>query len=414
MAVALYEIGIAITALAVAGSLVHRYGLSVIPAYIVIGVLVGPNYPTTLGDLSPVALGAVGDVSLQLVSDSDLVAGLAELGIVLLLFFLGLEFSVSQLLGDGRRIATIGVIDLVLNFGVGLALGFAFGFGPVETLFLAGIVYISSSAVITKSIIDEGWVANPESGPILGTLVFEDIFIAIYLAVLSAVALGGGSLADAAVSVGTAFAFLGVLLAAAWYGTGVVERLFSTGSDELFLLRVLGVTTLVAGVALAMGVSEAVAAFFVGTAFSGTEHTERIEHVIAPSRDFFAAVFFFAIGLTTDVTLLADVALLLAAAVVVTTASKLLSGTLSGRVYDLDPRRSLRVGLGMVPRGEFSLILATLAATAGGNAGTLGEVVPAFAVGYVLVMSIVGTLLIQNANVIEGLRKLAVSPEAGS
>ncbi|WP_336002499.1 cation:proton antiporter [Halorientalis halophila] len=408
MAVALYELGIALTALAIAGSVVFRYGLSVIPAYILVGVLVGPNFPSSVGDLSPVALGALGDVSLTLVSDSELVAGLAELGIVLLLFFLGLEFSISQLFGDSRRIAAIGVIDLLVNFGVGLAIGVAFGFSAVETLFVAGIVYISSSAVITKSIIDEGWVANAESGPILGTLVFEDIFIAVYLAVLSAVALGGGSLEEAALSVGTAFAFLGALLAAAWYGSGLVERLFATDSDELFFLRVLGVTTLIAGVALAMGVSEAVAAFFVGTAFSGTDHTERIEHVIAPARDLFAAVFFFSIGLTTDVTLLSEVALLLAVAVVATTASKLLSGTLSGRVYDLDPRRSLRVGLGMVPRGEFSLILATLAASAGASTGTLGEVVPAFAVGYVLIMSIVGTLLIQNASAIERVRERTV------
>lgn len=387
----LLEIGIALTAVAIGGALAFRFGLSVIPAYILVGIVIGPHGPTTVGDLSIV-----------LVSNRELIAGMAELGVVFLLFFLGLEFSVSQLVGDSRRLATVGLVDLAVNFGVGVALGLLFGFSLLATLFLAGIVYISSSAVITKSLIDEGWVANPESTPILGTLVFEDVFIAIFLAVLSAVALGTGTLADAAVAVAVGVLFLGTLTLLAWYGTGLVERLFGTPSDELFLLGVLGVTTLVAALALRAGVSEAVAAFFVGTAFSQTAHAERIEHVVAPARDLFAAVFFLAIGLTTEIGALAGVLDLLVVAVVLTTASKLVSGVFAGRVYDLDGRRSLRVGLGMVPRGEFSLVIASLAASTG--SGTLGTVVPAFTVGYVLLMSVLGTVLMQHAGVVERLR----------
>jgi len=385
MAALLLEVGIALTAIAGAGALADRYGLSVIPAYIVVGVLVGPNPPTSIGG-----------VPLTLVESSEFIDVLAELGVVFLLFFLGLEFSVGQLLDDRRRLAAVGSIDFAVNFGLGVLLGFAFGYTVLETVFVAGIVYISSSAVITKSLIDEGWVANPESGPILGTLVFEDLLIAVYLAVLSAVALGEGTPADAAISVVVAFAFLGALALVAWYGTEYVERLFDTGSDELFLLRVLGATTLVAGAALTVGLSEAVAAFFVGMAFSSTEHTERIEHVVSPAKDFFAAVFFFAIGLTTDVTLLAGAAWLLLAAVLVTTVGKFVSGTLSGRVYGLGRVRSFRVGFGLIPRGEFSLVIATLAASVG--TGALGDVIPAFTVGYVLVMSVLGTLFVQNAD----------------
>ena len=381
----LLEIGIALTGIALAGAFAYRIGLSVIPAYIVVGILIGPNEPSSIAG-----------VSLTLVEHGEFIDALAELGIVFLLFFLGLEFSVSQLLGDRSRIAKVGSIDFLVNFGLGVGLGFLFGYSVLETLFIAGIVYISSSAVITKSLIDNGWVANPESTPILGTLVFEDILIAIYLALLSAVALGEGTPVDAALSVGSAFAFLGALTLIAWYGTEYVERAFTVDSDELFLLRVVGITTLIAGLALSSGLSEAVAAFFVGTAFSATEHTERIERIVAPARDFFAAVFFFAIGLTTDVTLLADVVWLLLAAVLVTTLGKLVSGTLSGRFYGLDRLRSFRVGFGLVPRGEFSLVLATLATSVG--TGALQSVIPAFAVGYVLTMSILGTVLIQNAD----------------
>jgi CPA2 family monovalent cation:H+ antiporter-2 len=235
-----------------------------------------------------------------------------------------------------------------VNFSIGIALGVAFGLGAIETLFLAGIVYVSSSAVITKSLIEGGWIANPEAEPILGTLVFEDVAIAVYLAVLSAIALGGGA-SDVLRSLAIAFGFLGALIALAWYGTEYVERLFDRDSEESFLLWVIGTTTLIAGLALASGVSEAVAAFFVGTAFGATDLVERIERVVAPARDLFAAVFFFSIGLGTDLTVIAGVLPLLGAALVLTTLGKLVSGTLSGRLYRLDRRRSYRVGIGRSP-----------------------------------------------------------------
>ncbi len=386
MAAGLLEVGVAIAVLALAGLVALRVRLSVIPAYIVAGILVGPNPPTS-----------VAGVSLQIVPTGEFVAIAAEIGIVLLLFFLGLEFSVGQLLSDWRRITAAGTLDFLINFGLGVALGIAFGRTALETAFIAGIVYISSSAIVTKSLIEQGWVANPEADSILGTLVYEDILIAVYLAVLTAVVGGAGEASAVAVDVARAFAVLGAIAAVAWYATEYVERAFDLPTDELFLLGVVGTTTLIAGGALATGVSEAVAAFFVGTAFSQTDHVEKIEDLVAPVRDFFAAVFFLSIGLATDVTLLADVALLLGVAVLLTTASKLVSGTIGGRIYGLSPTRSLRTGIGLVPRGEFSLVIAALATGAG---GTLAEIVPAFAVGYVLAMSVVGTVLIQEADVV--------------
>ncbi|WP_226011428.1 cation:proton antiporter [Halomicrobium salinisoli] len=388
MAAGLLEVGVAIAVLALAGLIALRVGLSVIPAYIVAGILVGPNPPTS-----------VAGVSLQIVPTGEFVEIAAEIGIVLLLFFLGLEFSVGQLLSDWRRITAAGTVDFLINFGLGVALGIAFGRTPLEVAFIAGIVYISSSAIVTKSLIEQGWVANPEADSILGTLVYEDILIAVYLAVLTAVVGGAGEASAVAVDVARAFAVLGAIAAVAWYATEYVERAFDLPTDELFVLGVVGTTTLIAGAALATGVSEAVAAFFVGTAFSQTDHVEKIEDLVAPVRDFFAAVFFLSIGLATDVTLLADVALLLGVAVIATTLSKLVSGTISGRIYGLTPTRSLRTGIGLVPRGEFSLVIAALATGAG---GTLAEVVPAFAVGYVLAMSVVGTVLIQEADSVTG------------
>ncbi len=126
-----------------------------------------------------------------------------------------------------------------------------------------GIVYISSSAVIIKTIIENGWVVNPESDSILGTLVFEDILIGIYFALIPVLVLGQNWI-DALKTVIIAFVFLGGLILISWYGTNILEKIFSTNSDELFLLKILGFTTLISRFAFSMGISEAVTAFFIG------------------------------------------------------------------------------------------------------------------------------------------------------
>ncbi|ELZ37516.1 cation:proton antiporter [Halorubrum tebenquichense] len=383
---ALLDVGAMFAAVAVAGALANRLGQSVIPAYILVGMLLGEF---VLGRLSLPGLGTV------YVPETEFISLGAELGIVFLLFFLGLEFNLDRLLARRRPIGTAGTIDLA-NFGAGLVLGWLVFGAFLPAFLIAGIVYISSSAVITKSLIDLGWIANDEAEPMLGTLVYEDLFIAVYLTVASALVLGGGDVAAAATDIGIAIAFILALLALVRFGTPAFERLVATDDKEFVALRSIAAVVLVAGVSLALGVSEAVAAFFVGMAFSSTGRVHEIETLLEPVRDTFAAVFFFWIGLVTDPALFGDVAALVALAVVVTTPTKLVTGYLAGRAFDLDARRSTRVALGMTTRGEFSLIIATVAVT-GANAGTfdpaLAGTINAFAVGYVLVMAVLGTTL---------------------
>ncbi|MFC4553196.1 MULTISPECIES: cation:proton antiporter [Halorussus] len=373
------ELGVVLTALAVAGGLAVRLGQSVIPAYILAGIVVGPSAPVE-----------VAGVPLAVISREGFVEAFADLGLVALLFFLGVHVSFERLVENYRRLLASGLLDFVVNVAIGVGLGVLFGFGPLGTLFVAGIVYISSSAVVTKSLVERGWIADAESEVILGVLVFEDVAIAVYLTVVSAVALHGGTLLDAALRAGTGLGFLGVVAVVGWVGSARIERLLRTPSDELFLLRVLGVATLVAGTARFTSVSVGVTAFVVGAVVGRTDTTDRIERTLVPVRDLFSAVFFFAIGLSTRVAALADLAGLLAVAVVATTAGKLLTGSLAGRLYDLGPRRSFRVGVGTVARGEFSLVLATLAA--GLAAAGPARLVPEFGVGYVLATSVLGTL----------------------
>ena len=404
MAVELLELGVMFAVLAAVGGLASLLGQSVIPFYILAGVLLGPY---VAGELTADVLGtelAVGATE----EVASFVALGGELGIVFLLFFLGLEFNLARLVANWRRIGTAGTIDLALNFGAGLVLGWLLFGALLPALLVAGMVYISSSAIITKSLIDLGWIVNDESEPILGTLVYEDLFIAVYLAVISALVAGGGDVVAAANDVGVALAVLVVLLAVAHFGTAAFQRLLDVDSNEFVILRVTGITVLVAGAALTLGVSEAVAAFFVGMAVSSTDHVHDVEGLLEPVRDVFAAVFFFWIGIVTDPGLFPAVAGLVAVAALVTTPTKLLSGFWSGKVYDLDDRRATRVGLGMVTRGEFTLIIAalvfgTVATEGGAIAAETARSLNAFAVGYVLVMSVLGTTLMQYSGAVETL-----------
>lgn len=385
----LLDVGIMFAAVASVGVLANRLDQSVIPFYILIGMLLGPH--------------VLGEFGFPFVEETTFVEIGAELGIVFLLFFLGLEFNLDRLIESKERIGKAGTIDLGINFGAGLVLGYAVFDALLPALLVAGIVYISSSAIITKSLIDLGWIANSESDPMLGTLVYEDLFIAVYLSIVSALVLGGGDVGEAIESVGLAMGFILVLLLVVYFGTAWFERALHTQSNEFFVLRVIGITVLVAGAALAAGVSEAVAAFFIGMAFSSTDYVDELEHNLEAIRDTFAAVFFFWIGLVTDPLLFPAVAGLVLLAVLVTTPTKLVSGFLAGRVYDLDDRRATRVGLGMVTRGEFSLIIATIAVSGAGVTipESTAATIQAFAVGYVLVMSILGTTLMRYSSVFE-------------
>jgi CPA2 family monovalent cation:H+ antiporter-2 len=373
----LLEAGVVFAALALAGSLAWWLDQSVIPAYLLAGLALGPATPWA--SALPVAIG------------SEFIELFSQLGVVFLLFFIGVEFSLPKLLADPGPILRAGTVDLVVNAGLGVVLGLAVGLSLPGAIFLGAVVYPSSSAVITKTLVDLGWIADPESETIIGVLVVEDLVMAVYLAVLAVVAFDLEASA-AIVSMGRSAGLLLGFALLAVYGGRYVERVLDTRSNEVFLLRVVGITVLLSGFALSSGVSEAVAAFFVGAAVSETDAKDRLERVLEPARDLFAAVFFFAIGLATDLGTVAAVWELVLAGVVLGVAGKLVSGYLGGVAYDLPPRRSARVALALTTRGEFSLVVAALAATA---AGEFGAVIPPFAVGYVLAMSVLGTVLMR-------------------
>ena len=382
--------GAILVILAVGGGLAHRVGHSVIPAYILVGMVVGPHAPSVRG------------VRLTLLERPEAIQLLADLGIVFLLFFVGLELGLDRLLEHRRRFLVAGTIDVAISLPLGIGIGLLFGFGPIEALFIGAIVFNSSTAIIAKTLLDLGWIANAESEAILGIVVIEDIVTAFYLAVLSAVLLGTATSGSLARSLGLTLSFLAGIVIVAYFGSRLIERAFETRSSELFVIGVIGSTALVAGAGLALGVSAAVVAFVVGTAFGRTRLRAAVEHQLTASRDFFAVAFFFLIGMQTDPRVVLLVGGLIAVAAAITVPGQVVSGYLAGRAYGLRSDRAVRVGCALAPRGEFSLVIAAFLVTAG-TTDVLRETIPAFAVGYVLVTSVIGTVLIRYCGSLERL-----------
>ncbi|MGK5529572.1 cation:proton antiporter [Streptomyces sp. URMC 129] len=362
--------GGAFVAAAVLARLGSRIGLPTIPLFILAGILLGPHTP-----------GYV------LVEDPHELGMLSALGLVLLLFYLGLEFHIDDLKSGGRKMAAAGGAYLALNVGAGLAFGFGLGWGTEEALVLAGVLGISSSAIVTKVLVDLGRINNPETRPILGIIVVEDVFLALYLAALQPVISGADSLGSMAWDFGKAFGFLLLLAVAARWGTGAVGRMFATKDDELLVISFLGAAVLVAGVAEKFGVADAIAAFMVGLILGNTGSGERIRDMVHPLRDAFAAIFFFAFGLSIDPGDLPTVVRPVVIAVLVTVSMNLLAGLLTGRIYRFGPEPSANVATTLLARGEFALILATMAAGAG-----LDERLSPFIAGYVLVLAVIAPL----------------------
>jgi CPA2 family monovalent cation:H+ antiporter-2 len=343
-------------------------GLPTIPLFMVAGVVLGPHTP-----------------GFDLVDDPADLELVARLGLVFLLFYLGLEFSLDQLTSGGRRLAAASAVYLALNIGGGLALGLALGWGPAEALVVAGIVGISSSAIVTKLLVENRRLGNPETRVVLGIIVIEDLFLAFYLALLQPVLGGASGPAEALLGIATAFAFLLVLAVVARFGTRWVSRLVGTRDEEIVVVLALGLAISTAGVGEHLGVSDAIGAFMVGLILSATPVAKRLRSLTHPLRDGFGAIFFFHFGLTIDLGDVATVVPPVLFAVGTTVALALVAGVVAARLHGFGREQAANIGLTVLSRGEFSLVLAALALSAG-----LDPRIGSFAAGYVLVLALLG------------------------
>jgi CPA2 family monovalent cation:H+ antiporter-2 len=368
VALFLIELGAVVFCLGLLARLAGRIGMSPIPLYLVGGL----------------CFGAGGVVELSGMKEFSHLSG--EIGVILLLLMLGLEYTATELVTGLRRSWKAGILDFVLNFVPGAALAAFLGWGVVGAMVMGGVTYISSSGIAAKVITDLGRIGNRETPVVLSILVFEDLAMAIYLPILTAT-LAGVSFLGGLQTVGVSLAVVTVVLLVALRHGHHVSKAVHSENSEVFLLNLLGAALLVSGVAAALQVSAAVGAFMLGIAISGAT-ADSATRILEPLRDLFAAIFFVAFGLNTDPTSIPPVLAWALVLAVLTAATKIITGAWAAKRAGIARPGRFRAGAALIARGEFSIVIAGLAVTSG--AGT--DELAALATAYVLIMAILGPL----------------------
>ncbi|MGV9818495.1 cation:proton antiporter [Nocardia xishanensis] len=384
-ALAFLELGAVFFALGMLGRVAGRFGMSPIPLYL-------------LGGL---AFGSGGYVDLAEANEFGHVAG--EIGVVLLLLLLGLEYTAAELMTGLRRSWAAGLVDIVVNAIPGVLVALLLGWGVVGAITMGGVTYISSSGIVAKVLNDLGRLGNRETPVVLSILVFEDLAMAIYLPILTTILAGMSFLSGLRTLAIALVTVTLVLVVALRYGRHV-SSIVDSSDNEVFLLKLLGAALLVAGAASALNVSAVVGAFLLGIAISGST-AHQAAKLLEPLRDLFAAIFFVAFGLSTDPRAIPPVlgwAVLLA---VVTATTKVATGWWAAGRQGIRRMGCARAGATLVARGEFSIVIAGLAVSVGAVASELAPLASA----YVLLMAVLGPVA---ARVVEPLVRL-VRPEPG-
>jgi monovalent cation:H+ antiporter-2, CPA2 family len=373
----IFEVGTALLLVALASVIAGKLKYSIIPFLIVLGMLVGPHAPK------------IGMIDLTFIHSEEIISFLGRIGVLFLLFYLGLEFSVSKLVRSGRNIVYGGSIYVVLNFGIGLGYGFLVGMPLYETLIIAGMLSVSSTAIVAKVIVDLRRTGNSETELILGMILFDDLFLAVFLSIMSGLLLGGAtSIGGVLLSVAISMGYMLLFFVIARKGTPILNKLLKITSNEIFIIVVFALLFFIAGFSEKLHVAEAIGALLFGLALSETDHSKRIEHLVVPFRDFFGAIFFFSFGLSIDPLTLGDAAWMAVGAVILTILANVVAGMISGRNAGLTHKASLNIGLTIMARGEFTIIVANL-----GIAASLLPLLKPFSALYVLILAILGPLL---------------------
>ena len=343
--------------------------LSVVPLYLMIGL----------------ALGNGGFIPLSL-SEEFLVTG-AQIGAIMLLLLLGLEYSAYDLAKSFKERKSAGVIDVIANATPGFLIGFVLGWGIPGALALAGITYVSSSGIAAQLIKEMGFRKSEVSKRAIGVLVFEDLALAPYLPLLSAVILGV-SVWSGLLTVGLALAITGLVILVSFKGSSRFQKFLDPNEPGGLLLTVFGTALLAAGLADLVGFSGVVAAFLIGLLLTG-EVAEAARSRLMPLRDIFAAIFFLFFGITTDPSELPAVLPLAFVLTVVGIGGKYAVGWWVTR--DLTDRLAVwRTTAFLIPRGEFSIVIAALAAPA-----VLSVNLQALTLAYVILTAFTASMILR-------------------
>ena len=365
----LAEIGAALLVLGLVALVANKLKFSVVPLYLLIGLALGE------GGLIPLSL-----------SEEFLNTG-AQIGAIMLLLLLGLEYSAYDLAKAFKERKSAGVVDFLANGLPGFAVGLLLGWGLPGALALGGITYVSSSGIAAQLIKEMGYRRSEVSKRAIGVLVFEDLALAPYLPLLTSVVLGVGVFSGL-LTVSLALGITGLVILVSFRGSSKFQKFLDPNEPGGLLLTVFGAALLAAGLADLIGFSGVVAAFLIGLLLTG-EVAEAARSRLAPIRDIFAAIFFLFFGITTNPANLPAVLPLAAVITVIGVAGKYAVGWWVTR--DLTDKQSAwRVTGFLTARGEFSMVIAALAAPV-----VLNVKLQALTLAYVILTALIASILLR-------------------
>ncbi len=317
-----------------------------------------------------------------LLSGSNLLHFVGEVGIVLLFFMLGMEFPIRQLMTVAKKVSIAGTLDVILSLGITMVICIVMGVEPLMAFLIGSVVYATSSSITAKLLESYKRMANPEAEFMLGLLIFEDLVAPVLVAILVGLT-AGGVITFSALSL-VLFKVVGLTAGAILIGSFVFSKLdlfFDRYmNSDIFIMFIIGIALSYGGLALWLGLSEVLGAFLAGVIIAEVRRNEHLESIIVPIRDLTLPLFFLYYGTTIKlgegVPMIGLLLVLLAWSIV----GKLIVGFYGGRWYGLTPRGALRAGFSLIQRGEFSIIIASLA---------VGSI-KIFSSIYILVSSMVG------------------------
>jgi monovalent cation:H+ antiporter-2, CPA2 family len=342
----LKAIAVVLCVAAVTTVLFQRLRQPVVLGYILAGLIVGPHVP------------------IPLVADSGVVHTLSELGVILLMFSLGLEFSLRKLFSVGPTAGLTAIIQCSLMVWLGFVVGRAFGWTAIESIFAGALIAISSTTIIAKAF-DEQGIRGRLRELVVGVLIVEDLIAILLMAMLTAVATGSGlSAGGLALTIGKLGAFLvGLVVVGLLIVPRAMRAVVRLNRPETTLVASVGLCFAIALLAQAFGYSVALGAFLAGSLVAESGVEKEVEHLVQPVRDMFAAIFFVSVGMLIDPALVARHWGAILVLTVVVILGKILSVSLGAFLTGNGTRTSVQAGMSLAQIGEFSFIIASLGLT---------------------------------------------------
>jgi CPA2 family monovalent cation:H+ antiporter-2 len=380
------EIGLILMVAFIGALLASRSRQSVILGYIAAGIVIGPYLHFQIGDFTYNGI----------IQETEFIETISELGLILLIFFVGMEFSIEKIRRVKGPAVILSILDVGVNLFTGILLATGLGWPLIDTLFLASVLAMSCSAVAMKTLMELGRLERPETEFLLGMIILEEFISMLFLTIVGGLVIhtdADFTVSSMLIGLGAFFLFFAIM--AAVVVPRVIARLQRMKSDEMFVLFMLGAICLSAAFAELCGVPALIGAFFIGMTFAESKVTLRAERIIVPLRDAFVAMFFVAFGMLIDPTLFGSVWVIILMAVVLISVDEILIMSALAYLVGFGRRAATSVGASFSARGGESIMYASVGSQAAG--ATKGAELYPIAGAVTFIMSVLCPLYIRKA-----------------